>query len=137
VLDVGRVVAWLFAVASCRPPRFLLGWTAAAVVGALLAWEIAAPVAGHVFGRGGPGAAFALAFIGPSRLEPKPWLTIGEGAVAFAASRAAFDRARALRPESDAARAWDRAGLRFFFVAVTSALLVVFDALLAGLLRDA
>ena len=136
MLDLARVVALLCALAGCRRPHYVLGALASLAIAVLLAWEIGDPLANHATGEGGFGSAFALAFLGPSRIAPRTWVTLVEGALAAGASSVAFRRARPLRPEVEAARAWDAAGLHFLLVATMDALLVVFDLLLARLMRD-
>jgi hypothetical protein len=136
MLDIARVVALLFALAACRQARYGLGVLAALAIAALLAWDIGAPLARHAVGEAGPGSAFAFAFLGPSQLAPRVWLPVAQGVLAGGAAAIAFARSRPLRPEGEPARAWDRAGLRFLFVAVVDGLVVVFDLLLAGLMWE-
>ena len=52
------------------------------------------------------------------------------------ASALAFRRAKPLRPETKEARLWDRTGMRFLFVAVFDALLVVGGILASHLARE-
>jgi hypothetical protein len=136
MLDIARVVALVFALAACKRAGYGLGALAAAAIGALLAWEVGAPLARHAVGEGGAGSAFAFVFLGPSQVAPRAWLTVAEAALATGASAVAFARSRPLRPEGDVARAWDRAGLRFLFVAVVDGLVVAFDVLLARLMHE-
>lgn len=135
MFDVARVAALLFALSSCRRPRFVVGMLCAVILAALLGWEIGAPLARHSVGAGGFGSAFAFSFLGPSQITPRPVITAAETLVASGAARLAFARARPLRPEGETARAWDAAALRFLFVAVMNACLVVFDLLLGALTR--
>ena len=102
-------------------------------IGALLAYE-AAPIVLRTSVAGGVGGAFGLVFLGPSTAPM--WPPLVEGAAAGAVSLFAFRRASPLRPEDERARAWDRAGLRFLFVAILDGMLVVLGLLLARLTRD-
>jgi len=130
MFDIARVVAILFALSACRRARYAIGAVASAAIAALLAWEIGAPLARHAVGEAGAGSAFAFVFLGPSRVAPRTWVTLVEALLAGGVSQIAFVRARPLRPEGERARALDRVGLRFLFVAVL-------DGLLVRLVRDA
>jgi hypothetical protein len=134
VFDLARLVALVFALAACRPPRYGPGAPSGLVILALIGWEVGSPLVHHVT-DGGPGAGFAFVFLGPGHLTPPTWLTGVEALVAAAASSVAFARATPLRPEDDVARAWDAVGLRFLLVAVLSGVLVVFDLLIRVLVR--
>ena len=136
VFDVARAVALLFAFAGWIRTRDAIGGVVLAALLALFAWDVGAPLAHHSVGGPGPGAGFGFVFLGPSVLAPRPLSLLAEGLLGIVASRMSFARARPLRPESVAARAWDLAGLRFFFVATLALLLLVLELLLARLLRD-
>jgi hypothetical protein len=149
MFDAARIVALIVAASSCFRPRYILGLV---VVLALLVLD-APPIVIPVMRRGEapPNAfyAFALLLWGPSSL-PTPvtrWTLInvlgahpvlrngGTSALAWAASTVAFKRSKPLRPESEEARAWDRVGLRFLFVAVFDALLFVSSVMLDSVAR--
>jgi hypothetical protein len=136
MLDMARVAALLFAFTASLRARYGVGKLAALALALLVVREIGPPLAHRAVGEAGLGSGFALVFLGPSQLEPRSWLRALEGLVAVPASALAFARARPLRPESGEARAWDSAGLRFLSVAILSAIMVVFDLLLARLTRD-
>jgi hypothetical protein len=148
VFDVGRLVALVVALVGCRRPNYVVG---AAIGVAILALDVVAVGLALVDRNSHPslGHALAVLFLGPSSM-PMPrfsvraidWLAqpvvrnLLTASLAGAASAIAFRRARPLRPESDIAHAWDRAGLRFLLVAVLDGLLAVIALLAAVVLPN-
>ncbi len=140
----------MFALTACVKPRYALGAACATLLAVRLGVETVAPLMDHSAVGASVGYGFAMAFLGPSAL-PMPRspiaavdflgrhrviAAVGAGVVAALASALAFRRSRPLRPETAEAYAWDRAGLRFLFVAVVEGMIVVLDLLMERLMRD-
>ena len=147
MLDLARIVALLVAAHGCVRTRYRAGFLAVACIAFFYALTMIAPIASRT-APAEEGYAFVLAFWGPSgmpmplglSLVPSlfarfpmigPFIT---GAIAWLTARHAFRRAKPMRPESEGARAWDRAGMRFLFVAILDGILFVIGVMAAQLL---
>ena len=147
MLDLARIVALLAAAHGCARARYRAGFLAVTCIAAFYALTMITPIASRT-APAEEGYAFVLAFWGPSgmpmplgsSLVPRvlarfpmiaPFIT---GTIAWITARRAFGRAKPMRPELEAARAWDRAGMRFLFVAILDGILFVIGVMAAQLL---
>jgi hypothetical protein len=147
MFDVARIVALLVAGVACVRSKYGLGLVIALGIAAINAGAILLPLLDRADAPAGVFPAFVFLFWGPSGVTtPRAsWAALnllGEHPVARSASTSclawiaasvAYRRSRPLRPETTEARSWDQVGLRFVFVGVLDALLVVVGLLLAHL----
>jgi hypothetical protein len=144
------MAALIVAGTSCARTRYAYGFLVFVVLLVVDAVSMVAPIAFRTTAPADAGFAFVLVYWGPSGM-PMPHtsnaileLLTGNSiarlgltsVLAWSAATVAFGRARPLRPETDVACAWDRAGLRFLLVAIFDALIAVVALLVALLLAD-
>jgi hypothetical protein len=147
VFDVARIIALLVAGAACLRPKYPLGLIVIFALAVVDAFSIVVPLVHRAEAPPSAFYAFVLVFWGPSGM-PMPRTSVASlnllgdhpvartamtSCLAWTAAKIAFRHAEPLRPETAEARLWADRGLRFTFVAVFDALLVVAGMLVAYL----
>jgi hypothetical protein len=138
VLDVVRIIALIVAGTACLRPRYGLGLVVLLAITLIDAPAMVLPLVHRAEVPPTLFTGFILLLWGPSGMHTisapsAPWpiaRTALTGGLGLLASRDAYRRSKPLRPETPDARRWDSIGLRFLFVCVVDALLVVVGVLL-------
>ena len=148
MLDLARALFAVAAlVASARTsPRHVVGVVIALLLVAVIAIDTSLPFVWPVTPVPAELALGSL-FLGPTALpHAAPWSPLSAtmdplhhlvpASLSAFAARSAFSKSRGRRPETDAAHAYDRAGLRFVALAVLHALMSLSGVLVRVLFRD-